>query len=430
MFKKKNGLRVITVVLLLAIFYARIGSEKIIWGLEDKTYKELQLFSQVFDLIRERYVKEPDTKELIYGALRGITKTLDPYSQFLEPTAYKEVTIETEGKYGGLGIHIGIRKGWLTVITPMVDTPAYRAGLLPGDRIIKIDGETTEGMSLMDAVKVLRGEKGTSVTITISRDHEEPFDVTIVRDIIEIKSVRQKMLKPTIGYIKIASFSKSTNQELKKALRELKSEGMESLILDLRNNPGGLLVSAVDVCKNFVGEHKLIVYTQERDPSKVTRFRADRTAGFGGPLVVLVNQGSASGSEIVAGCIKDWQRGVVLGEKTFGKGCVQSVLPLPEGTGLRLTTALYYTPLGNCIDEKGIGPDVEVAVSKDFMIKLMKQERETGIIPKPEAETKEKEKEKKEKIKDPQIEAAINLLEGARILGKQLGPSTTTVVEK
>lgn len=427
MFKKRNGLRVVTIGLLLAISWTCISSE-IVRGVEDKTYKELQLFSQVFDLVRDRYVKEPDTKELIYGALKGMTRTLDPYSQFLEPTAYQEVTVETEGKYEGLGIHIGIREGWLTVITPMIDTPAYRAGLLPGDRIIKIEGKTTEGMSLLDAVKVLRGEKGTSVTITISREGEEPFEVTIVRDVIKIKSVRQRMLTPTIGYIKVASFTKATNEELKKALRELKSGGMESLILDLRNNPGGLLVSAVDVCKNFVGEHKLIVYTQEREPGKVTKFRANRTAEFGQcPLVVLVNQGSASGSEIVAGCIKDWERGVILGEKTFGKGCVQSVLPLSEGAGLRLTTALYYTPLGICIDEKGIEPDVEVTMSKDLMVKLMKQEMKAEIIPKPAAETEEEEKEKKEEVKDPQIEAAIHLLEGARILGKQLTPSTTAL---
>ncbi len=324
-------------------------------------YESLRLFSQVLELVEENYVKEVPTRDLIYGAIQGMLSNLDPHSSFLKPDDYKELQIETRGSFTGIGIEITIRDGVLTVVAPIEGTPAWKAGLKPGDKIIKINGKPTKGMSLIEAVKLLRGPKGTKVTISIFREgFKELKDITLVRDVIPIKSVRYRMLEPGYGYVRISSFQEKTASELRKALKELEKEGLKGLILDLRNNPGGLLDAAVEVADEFL-EEGLIVYTKGRRKDQNFKFEArpnkDKHAY---PLVVLVNAGSASASEIVAGALQDHHRAVILGTKTFGKGSVQTIIPLPDGSAVRLTTAQYYTPSGRSIQAEGIEPDLEI----------------------------------------------------------------------
>ncbi|MFQ5866814.1 MAG: S41 family peptidase [bacterium] len=374
----------------------------------DEIYEQVKLLSEVFTLIRDNYVERVDAEKLIYGACEGMVSKLDPFSQFMDPTTHEMMKSETEGKFGGLGIRIAIREGRLTVVTPLPSSPAYELGILPGDKIMKIDGEDTQDITLTQAVKLLRGNPGTKVTISILREGEKDLiDFTVTRAVIKIESVPDaKMLTDKIGYIQLSEFSKDTPHEFNKVWKKLERQGMESLILDLRYNPGGLLTAAVEICRNFIGDRKLIVYTQGRREEQVIKFFAEKKAKHEKtPLVILVNKGSASGSEIVAGCIQDWKRGVVLGEKTFGKASVQSLMPLSDGSGLRLTTAKYYTPSGRSIHEVGITPDIVVEVPGETVAKLMKQREKIYGLP------KEVEKEREEqKIKDPQIERAKEIL--------------------
>ncbi|MFH1259332.1 MAG: S41 family peptidase [Elusimicrobiota bacterium] len=344
----------------------------------ESVYQEIKLLIDVMNLIEEHYVEPVETKKLIYGAASGMVQTLDPFSQFMPPDLHKEMKTETDGVFGGLGIRISLRDDMLTVITPLPGTPAYRVGILPGDKIIKIEGVSTKGITINDAVKKMRGAPGTKVTVTVFRESEkEPRDFTIIRELIKIESIKSKMLTEEIGYVRIVEFTAKTNQDLDAALTELKSKGMKKLVLDLRNNPGGLLTIAVDVCREFLGGNKLIVYTQGRNAGQKQEFRAGPKGAFEDiPLVILVNKGSASGSEIVAGSIQDNKRGVIIGSTTFGKASVQSVIPLTDGSGLRLTTAKYYTPSGKVIHEKGIQPDIQVAVLPENEAKIMMQEEE------------------------------------------------------
>jgi len=410
MFKKRKILWSLGLGLFL-LFSLVIVNSKIIQGVVEKggeVYEQIKLLSEVFILVRDNYVEPVDAEELIYGACEGMVSKLDPFSQFMDPTAHQMMKSETEGKFGGLGIRIAIREGRLTVVTPLPRTPAYELGILPGDMIMKIEDKDTKDITLSQAVKLLRGKPGTEVTISIFREGEKDLiDFTITRAIIKIKSVPDaKMLTDKIGYIELTEFSKDTPDEFDKVWKKLKKKGMESLILDLRYNPGGLLATAVEICKNFIGDRKLIVYTQGRSEEQVIKFFAEKKAKHEKlPLVILVNRGSASGSEIVAGCVQDWKRGIVLGEKTFGKASVQSLMPLSDGSGLRLTTAKYYTPNGRLIHEVGIIPDIVVEVPLETMAKLMKQREKIYGLPK-EAE-KEREKEK---MKDPQIERAKEIL--------------------
>ncbi len=384
---------------------------------KEELYDQVKIFSEVLSKIREDYVEEVEVKKLIYGAIKGMVGTLDPFSQFMEKDINKVLKEDTKGEFGGLGIRIAIRDKRLTVVTPLPGTPAYRLGILPGDKIVKIEGESTEGITLLEAVKKLRGEKGTKVTITIQREGEKDLlDFTITRDIIKIQSVSGRMLTETIGYIRLAEFSQKTPADMDKKWKELEEQGMENLILDLRNNPGGLLPSAVAVTKRFIGDNKIVVSTRGRYPEQEIKYFADRQSRQRLlPLVVLVNHGSASGSEIVAGAIQDWSRGVILGETTFGKGSVQSMITLEDGSGLRLTTAKYYTPNGRTIHEKGITPDIEVKVSKEMLAKLMMQreEEEIKIITKglkSRIKKEEKEKEEEERVTDIQLERAKDIL--------------------
>ncbi|HMK59879.1 MAG TPA: S41 family peptidase [Dissulfurispiraceae bacterium] len=346
-------------VLASALFVGVISSQIVS---AQGNYEDLRTFVDVLNVIKKNYVDEVKTKDLVSGAIKGMLASLDPHSGYMTAEAFKEFQVETKGEFGGLGIQISIKDGILTVIAPIEDTPAYKAGVKAGDKILKIDGESTKNMNIQDAVTKMRGPKGKPVTLNIFREGwTEPKDIAIVRDIIKIKSVKQKMLKGDIGYVKLTQFQEMTSDDLAKALKDLKGKGMKSIILDLRNDPGGLLNSAVDVAGQFLPAKKLVVYIKGRTGDKVEYFtEGDEVSYTDLPMVVLVNQGSASASEIVAGALKDWNRAVVVGVQTFGKGSVQTLIPLSDGSGLRLTTAKYYTPSGVSIQNVGITPDIVV----------------------------------------------------------------------
>jgi carboxyl-terminal processing protease len=328
-----------------------------------KNYEALKVFSDVLTIIQKNYVEEIDLKNLVYNAIKGMVSNLDPHSSFMPPETYKELQVETKGSFGGLGLEITTKDGILTVVTPIEDTPADRAGIKPGDKIIKIENEYTRDMSLMDAVKKMRGTPGTKVKIAIVREGmKEPKEYNLARAIIKIKSVKYKRIDDRYGYIRIAQFQEDTTKEFKRALKELDSgkPPLKGLVLDLRRDPGGLLDQAVNVSDEFL-DSGLIVSTEGRIESQQMKFYAKK----GGerhdyPIVVLVNAGSASGSEIVAGALQDHGRAVVVGTQTFGKGTVQTIIPLNDGSGLRLTTAKYYTPNHRSIQEKGVTPDIIV----------------------------------------------------------------------
>ncbi len=370
------------------------------------TYEQLKLFTDVLAIIQNQYVDETEPREVIYGAIRGMLKALDPHSAFLDPESYREMQVETSGSFGGLGIEITIRDDQLTVVAPIDGTPAHRAGIQPGDKIVKIEGLATKDMSLVDAVKKMRGPKGTKVTITILRDGaKELQDVTVTREIIQVQSVKSQEIEPGLGYIRIRQFQERTARDLEGSIEKLEKTGRFSgLIVDLRNNPGGLLSSAVEVSEKFLGDGKLVVYTEGRVRNQNMRFVAHaRHAITDVPLVVLVNQGSASASEIVAGAIQDHGRGVVLGMQTFGKGSVQTIIQLPDGSGLRLTTAKYFTPKGRSIHGKGIAPDIVVEPPK-----------EDPAVKPPSPPLSEAEQQKR----DIQLQRALDILKASRILDK------------
>ena len=330
----------------------------------DTTYEQLEVFSDVLKKVKENYLEDVDSQKLIYGAIEGMLQTLDPHSAFLTPDIFKELQVETKGSFGGLGIEITIRDGILTIVSPIEDTPAFKAGLQAGDRIIKIDGESTKDLSLFGAVTRMRGKKGTEITLTIVRDEvTEPIEVTLVRDIIKIQSVKTKLLEDNIGYLRVTQFQEDTDRELKKGLKELEGKGkgsLKGLVMDLRNNPGGLLDQAVQVSDEFLESGK-IVYTDGRvKGQKMEFFAHPQNDKHDYPMVVLVNAGSASASEIVAGALQDHHRAVILGTQTFGKGSVQTIIPLDDGSGLKLTTAQYFTPSGRVIQAEGIQPDIVV----------------------------------------------------------------------
>ena len=330
---------------------------------KDELYRELEIFAEGLVLIESKYVEEETAEDLIYGAMRGIALSLDPYSQFLTPDDYKNLLVETEGKFGGLGIEITMKHGLLTIISPIEDTPAWKAGIEAGDIIIKIDGEMTKDITLNGAVKQLRGDPGTKVILTVVRDESRKVeDITIVRGIIKIKDIKRPMiLEDGVGYVKIGEFRESTSKDLSKALEKLDKEGLEALIIDVRNNPGGLLNSSIDISSKFLSNGEVVVSTDSRNEEK----RIYKSDFFGKkylniPIVVLVNKGSASASEILAAALRENNRAVLIGETTFGKGSVQTILPLSDGSAMRLTTSKYYTPNGGSIHEKGIKPDIVI----------------------------------------------------------------------
>lgn len=403
--------------------------------LEDDFYKEVELFTDAMITIRSEYVEEAKYKDLIYGALKGMLASLDDYSQFLDPEAYKEVKVETEGEFGGLGIQIAIKDDLLTVISPIDDTPAFRAGIKADDKIVKIGEELTRGITITEAVKKLRGTPGSQISLTIMRENAEKLlDFTITRDIIKVKSIRTaKLLDDNIGYIRLSEFQERSPEDLEAALQKLENLGMEALVLDLRNNPGGLLDSAVKVTEKFIPSDQVIVSTQGRNQRQDMVFRSSsRTKHRAYPLVVMISKGSASGSEIVAGAIQDYKRGILLGTKSFGKGSVQTVIPLDDGSALRLTTSKYCTPSGRCIHQKGIDPDVVVEFQET---ELKEASREDAVFEKleekkvPPAEEKPKTEETKTTLEafmrdeqgfyDNQLVRAVDLLKGIKFYKNQ-----------
>jgi carboxyl-terminal processing protease len=329
-------------------------------GHATETYEELKTFSEVLTQVQKSYVEETKVKDLVQGAIRGMLATLDPHSAYMTPDMYKEMQVETKGEFGGVGIQIGVKENRLAVIAPIEGTPAYRAGIKSGDFITKVNDETTKDLTLMDAVQKMRGPKGSKVNLTIQRDGTpDPLQFTLVRDTIKIESVKSKVLD-NIGYVRLTQFQESTGRDLNKVLKQFREQKLQSTILDLRNNPGGLLTAAVEVSEQFLPGGKLVVYTKGRESKKDEWISKGKDQMDDSPMIILVNEGSASASEIVAGALQDWGRAVIVGTTSFGKGSVQTILPLGDGSGLRLTTAKYYTPKGRSIQSTGISPDIVV----------------------------------------------------------------------
>jgi carboxyl-terminal processing protease len=343
-------------------------------AIDKAIFEQIPLFTDAIAIIKKYYVRDIGAQELIYGALKGMLSELDPYSEFLPPKKFEDMKSETEGEFGGVGLVVSMRDKQLTVVSPMEGTPAERAGVKAGDVIVKIDDVNVQELSFSDAVEKMRGKPGSKVVLSIMRAEEEKLlTIPVKRAIIEIENVKDALiLEEGIGYVRIVDFGKRTRKMLHEAMGELETKGVKALILDLRNNPGGLLESAVEVSNMLVRKGSLIVYTKDRTGEEQLRFVSNgvRYREFD-PLVILVNKGSASGSEIVAGAVKDTEQGVIIGEKTFGKASVQTVIPLRDQSALRLTTAEYYTPSGISIHQKGIEPDYVVEYKNERLKELM-----------------------------------------------------------
>ncbi|MBL9033166.1 MAG: PDZ domain-containing protein [Rhodospirillaceae bacterium] len=331
------------------------------------TYEQLNLFGEVFERIRDNYVEEPNEEQLIEAAVNGMLTSLDPHSSYLNQKDFQDMQVQTKGEFGGLGIEVTMEEGLVKVVAPMDGTPAAEAGIQPGDFISHLDGEPIMGLTLNEAVEKMRGEIGTSIKLTVIRGTQEPFDVTLKRAVIAVKSVRWELEQGNIGYVRISSFSEKTDSGLREAITKLKESTkneLNGLVLDLRNNPGGLLDQAIAVSDDFLGKGE-IVSTRGRDAAEAQRWNAETGDLMDGkPIVVLINGGSASASEIVSGALQDQRRAILLGTKSFGKGSVQSIIPIPNHGAIRLTTARYYTPSGRSIQAKGIEPDIEVQQAK------------------------------------------------------------------
>ena len=378
--KKRERLIWIGIIVFILIVTTASGLHHWIFaGDTDKTYEQLRLFNEVFNLIRTEYYdpKKASTENLINGAIEGMIKALDdPHTSFLNKELFKELQTDTSAEFGGLGIVIGIRDGWITVIAPIDDTPASRAGIKAGDKIIEIEGKSTKGYTTMDAVRLLRGKVGTKVTITVKRESvKEPLHFTITRGLIKIETVKSQLIDNHIGYIRISQFSEPTPEAFMSHMLKLKEQGADSFITDLRNNPGGLLSSVIQIADMILDEG-VIVSTKGRDSKDYREYKARKGSLMDDiPLIVMINDGSASASEILAGAIKDNHRGILVGTKSYGKGSVQTVRRLPGDVGIRITTALYYTPSGKSIDKIGIEPDevVEpVEITEEDMSKIKK----------------------------------------------------------
>jgi carboxyl-terminal processing protease len=361
--REKRGLLVFVVAALI-MFTGAVMAKRL--PFQSDSYEDLKIFTEVLSYVEANYVDEVEPEKLVQGAIRGMLRTLDAHSSYMPRDVYREMQVETEGQFGGLGIEITIRDEILTVVSPIEGTPAFRAGIQAGDKIVTVEGESTKDMSLIEAVKLLRGPIDTSVTIGVFREgFKEPKNFSLTRAVIQIKSVRSKMLPESIGYIKLRSFHKNTSEELDEALLDFDERHISALVLDLRNNPGGLLEQAIAVTDEFIEGGQLIVYTKGRLANQNMKgYSKTQGSHPNVPLVILVNGGSASASEIVAGALQDLKRATIIGTKTFGKGSVQTIIPLSDGSGLRLTTAKYYTPKGRMIHEKGIIPDVIVEEPK------------------------------------------------------------------
>jgi len=452
--KKRVVMGCAILITALVIFIGTSTQNRSIAEGKGSDYESIELFTDVMAIVKKSYVEEVDTKKLIYGAINGMLASLDPHSSFMPPDSYKEMKIDTKGAFGGLGIEISIKDGILTVISPIEDTPAFKAGIKAGDQIFKIDDKFTKDLNINDAVKRMRGQKGTKVILTIMREgFDKPQEFPMMRDIIQVKSVRSRLMEDGYAYIRIAQFQEKTDEDLARFLKSLKEENkgeLKGLVLDMRNDPGGLLDQAVRVAEHFVEEGKMIVYTEGREKDSKMQFVARKGSKEPNyPIVVLINGGSASASEIVAGALQDHKRAIVMGTQSFGKGSVQTIIPLSDDSGLRLTTARYYTPKGRSIQAKGITPDIiverlelpkDAAGKKDGMHLREKDlenhfEGEDKGAPKDvkkEDKKDEKKDDKKDEKKDKQVSLkpedalksdyqvmrALDLLKGWEILKK------------
>jgi carboxyl-terminal processing protease len=404
-------------------------------------YRNLDVFTEVLRQIEKNYVDPQESQKLIYGAIKGMVQSLDPHSSFMTKEEHQELMMETKGSFSGIGIEITVKDHILTVVSPIEGTPAYTVGIKAGDKIIKVEGESTKDMTLLDAVKNIRGPKGTQVKLTIAREGaQKPLEFSITRDVIPLKSVKYYSLTPEMGYVRISNFQSKTAKDLSIALEELEKPGkLEGLIVDLRNNPGGLLSQAIEVSELFL-DSGVIVTTKGRNSSqniKATAHKVEIQRDY--PIIVLVNGGSASASEIVAGALQDNERAVILGMRTFGKGSVQTILPLSDGSGLRLTTSLYYTPSGRSIQSSGIIPDIELAYTppsekkekkphrfmreEDLKGHMQNEKEEVGKTPEKNQGNDKDTKAKMLVEKDNQVRHALELLKTWGIFSKINGGS-------
>ena len=408
-----------------------------------ETYKQLNLFGDVFQRVQEQYVEEVTDKELIESAISGMLQSLDPHSSYLSAESYKDMQVKTKGTFGGLGIEITMEDGVVKVVSPIDETPAALAGMQSGDLIIGINGESIRGLSINDAVSQLRGPIGSNVTITVVRNKQEPFELVIKRDIIKIRSVRHNIIN-NVGYIRLTTFSETTTEGMKSSIKKIQGElgkNFQGLILDLRNNPGGLLNQSISVSDSFLDRGE-IVSTKGRKNGDASRVFAKKGDVINGkPLVVLINSGSASASEIVAGALKDHSRAIIIGTRSFGKGSVQSIIPLPGNGAMRLTTARYYTPSGVSIQAKGIEPDIQVEAGvtniKEKDTKIRREENLRGALDKKESKTngdlknKEEPLTKVEKLmQDNQVSRAVDLIRGINLYSKKASSVSTVLLKK
>lgn len=400
--KLKLSLALIFICVFLVGFLAGAQGKRPVRSAEGREiYEFLKTYSDVIDIVKKNYVDTVKDQDLIYASIKGMLESLDPHSSFMTPDMYKDMQTETKGEFGGIGIEITIKDSLPTVITAIEDTPAFKAGLKPSDHIVKIDGKPTKNMGLADVVKIIRGPKGKPVTLTIVREGASvPKDYEILRDVIMVKSVKSKMLDNGYGYIRITQFQERTGKDLELAVRDLTKTSktpLKGILLDLRNNPGGLLDQAVEVSDRFLDDG-LITYIEGRKSDQKMKYYAHKKDDFTGPLVVLVNEGSASGSEIVAGALQDTKRAIIVGTKSFGKGSVQTILPLSDGSAVRLTTAKYYTPKGRSIQAEGISPDIvvenDITKRKEKIVPIKEKDLNKHL----EGNSKEKREEPAESI--------------------------------
>lgn len=436
----KLSMKVFLAILVCAgiFFVMNLYNNGSVSALDKSVYKDIKTFNEVFDMVKKNYVEEVDSTTLIQGAINGMIRSLDPHSSYMTPELYKEMEVETQGQFGGIGIEITILKDVLTVVSPIEGTPAFTAGVKPGDQIIRIDGKSTKDITTMEAVKKLRGPKNTKVTITIMREGiTSPQDVVLTRAIIQVKSVRYKIFEDGIAYVRIASFHERTSDDVRKALRDLndKVRPMKGLVLDLRNDPGGLLLQAIEVADMFLSSG-VIVSTRGRTKNMETKSVArNDMSEITCPIVVLVNEGTASAAEIVAGALQDNGRALVVGTQTFGKASVQTIIALEDGSALKLTTGRYYTPSGRSIQAEGITPDIVVkyAIPSEETVSEWERERyprekdlKGHIKPAKTDKTKDDKIKNKEIVDsadlalDNQLKTAVDILKGWDIMKKNI----------
>ena len=428
-------------IILLFFFNFLFFSTNLVKGDNNRqeTYKQLNLFGDVFQRVQEQYVDGVSDKELIESAISGMLQSLDPHSSYLSPESYKDMQVKTKGTFGGLGIEITMEDGFVKVVSPIDDTPAANAGMKSGDLIIGIDGESVKGLTINEAVSKLRGPVNSKVTITVVRDKEDPFEIEIVRDVIKIRSVKHEVINE-IGYVRLTTFSDTTTSGMEKSINEIRKElgnKFQGLILDLRNNPGGLLNQSISVADSFLDQGE-IVSTQGRKEDDTSRIFAKKGDLIDGkPLIVLINSGSASASEIVAGALKDHSRAIIVGTRSFGKGSVQSIIPLPGNGAMRLTTARYYTPSGISIQAKGIEPDIKVEAGMTDTKKEANQNRREenlrGALDKKELESNEQKNKKSDAspveklLQDNQISRAVDLIKGIHLFSNKSKNTSTAL---